>query len=316
MSKYNHDTTGLEIVNDFQKEVEGKTILITGTSDKGLGAETAISLAHANPAHLILLARSANKVSPVQDKIKSVNPDVKTTFVPIELDDFESVRKAAAKVNDIVDKIDIVINNAGIMAVAKYTTNKSGIESQFATNHLGHFLLTALIFQKVKAAGPSARIVNLTSNGHQLCPFRPEDYNFRDGNEYDPWSGYGASKTANILFTLELAEKGITSLAVHPGLIMDTSLGSHLDMSTFEQDLEVGLKNTGRKFVLDAVPKTAQQGVSSTLRAALDPGLVSSSGSYIANCQPEAPYEYATSTETAEKLWHLSEKLVEQKFDI
>lgn len=175
MSQFNRETTGQEVVHEFKDAVHGKTILITGASAKGLGAETALSLARAQPAQLLLLARSETKVNPVIKEIGEISPSTNAIFIPIELDDFDSVRKAAAVVNKSVDKLDILINNAGIMAVVEYQTNKEGIESQFATNHLGHFLLTSLIFDKIRAAGPKARIVNVTSDGYMISPWR-EDY--------------------------------------------------------------------------------------------------------------------------------------------
>ena len=197
------------------------SVLITGASNGGLGSEAALSLAHANPAHLLLTARSENKVTPIIQKIQQINPSIRATFVQVELDDFDSVRRAAGHVNSQITVLDILINNAGIMAVQKFTKNKNGIESQFATNHLGHFLLTALLFPTILAAGRGARIINLTSDGFQIEKFRPDDYNFQDGEAYDPWSAYGQSKTANILFTrylgAKLTDRGIASFAVHPG---------------------------------------------------------------------------------------------------
>lgn len=215
MSQFTRSTIGAEVVKEYGHRVKGKTIAITGTSNGGLGAETAIALAHAGPAHILLLARSANKVEPVQANIQGINATTKTTFVPIELDDWDSVRKAAANINDKVSQIDLLINNAGIMAVP-YTLNKAGIESHFATNHLGHFLLTALLFDKIAAAGPGARIVNVTSDGYQLGPCRFEDYNFKNGEEYHPWSGYGQSKTANILVSPQLHKLGTLTLHSSP----------------------------------------------------------------------------------------------------
>ena len=111
-------------------------------------------------------------------EIAEINENIKTTFVPIELDNLESVRKAVSVVDAAVEKIDVFINNAGIMAVKDFKTNNAGIESQFATNHVGHFLLTNLLMDKILAAGRGARIVNLTSDGHKISPVRFEDYNF------------------------------------------------------------------------------------------------------------------------------------------
>ena len=209
------------------------------------------------------------------------------------------------------------------MAIKDYTTNKDGIEIQFATNHLGHFLFTKLLFSKILAAGSGSRIVNLTSLGHKIGPVRFDDYNFSNGKEYDEWSGYGQSKTANVLFSLFLATKlrdrGITSYAVHPGNIYETSLGNHIeDVQASLASIDgIAVKNTGRHFPLaDEGMKSLAQGISTTLVAALDPGIEGESGWYMTNCQPQRTYEYAESVEGAEKLWKLSEELVGEKFDI
>lgn len=282
-----------------------------------------MALAHGNPAHLILLARSQSRVESIISAITKINSSIKVDFVPVSLDDLDSVRAAANTINASIEKLDILINNAGIMAVDKYTTNKAGIELQFATNHVGHFLFTKLLFPKILAAGPGARIINLTSLGHKIGPVRFDDYNFSDGKEYDPWSGYGQSKTANILFSLYLANKlrdrGIVSFGVHPGGIFETQLAVHIaDPMKALADIEpIAQKNTGRHFPLDAdKPKSMAQGIATTLVAALDPRIEQQSGMYMMDCQPTRTYEYAESMEGAEKLWKLSEELVGEKFEL
>lgn len=351
MATFTRETTGIEVVNTFNDVAEGRTILITGTSDGGMGAETAFSLAHANPALLLLLARTENKVTPVISKIKALNPSIKVTFVPIELDDFDSVRNAAGIINETITKLDIMINNAGIMAVP-FATNKNNIESQFVTNHLGHFLLTALVHSKIRAAGKNARIVNLTSDGYMIGPCRLDDVNFNDGKDYDRWSGYGQAKTANILFTRQLASKGIVSFAVHPGgeslmlklsdvalfapsarnpespfaylstdspslVIFGTNLSNHLegDGTAFNEIKDIAIRNTGMTFQVGE-PKSIQQGVATTLITALDPRITDRTGSYWADAKEEPLREYASSLENAQRLWTLSEKLVGEKFEL
>ncbi|KIW89224.1 uncharacterized protein Z519_10077 [Cladophialophora bantiana CBS 173.52] len=266
MKDFVRATTGVEVVTELADQVKGKTFVITGGSDKGLGAETAIALAQANPAHLVLTARAQTRVDPVIARIKDLNPSIKATFTPIELDDFDSVRCAADTINNSVDKIDCLINNAGIMAVDEYKTNKTGIELQFATNHLGHFLLTKILMPKILAAGPGARIVNLTSLCYKIGPVCFDNYNFTDGKEYDPWSGYGQAKTSSILFSCALADKlrsrEIQSYAVHPGAILTTNLGRYI--TEVEKSLAsidpIAVKNTGRHFIMaEDVPKPIGQ---------------------------------------------------------
>ena len=154
-------------------------VIITGASKGGIGAATATSLAGGNPGHLILAGRSEAKVLPVIEEIKKVNPEVKSTFVKLDLADQSSTRSAAKEINSIVDKIDILINNAGVMAVDEFKTTTEGIELQFGSNHIGPFLLTNLLLEKVVKAGKDARIVNVTSTGYELCGVSYDDWNFK-----------------------------------------------------------------------------------------------------------------------------------------
>jgi NAD(P)-dependent dehydrogenase (short-subunit alcohol dehydrogenase family) len=290
--------------------------VITGASANGLGAQTALDLARAKPANLILLARDASKVQPVLDQIGAISPSTKASFVPIHLDDLDSVRAAAARVSEQLPtggKIDVLINNAGIMAVP-YATTKLGVESQLATNHLGHFVLTQKLISLIKATGPGARVVNLSSSGYRISPFRPDDINFDDGKAYHPLSGYGQSKTANILFTKGLAKRGILSFAVHPGLIISTHLADGLDLSIFGSIDEVTKKNTGRAFGSMDQPKTIEQGDATTLVAAFDPSIADASGGYLADLQLSDVLEHAKDETAIDKLWEVSENLVGEEF--
>jgi NAD(P)-dependent dehydrogenase (short-subunit alcohol dehydrogenase family) len=138
------------------------SVLITGPSQGGIGAETVLSLAHGNPRHLILVGRSQARAVPVIDSALQSNPEIKIDFIHVDIASQTSVRQAAAEINRIAEKIDILINNAAIMA-CPYSKTEDGIESQFATNYLGHFLLTNLLMDKILLAGERARIVNVTS---------------------------------------------------------------------------------------------------------------------------------------------------------
>ena len=153
------------------------SVLITGPSDGGIGAETAVTIAAGSPSQIILAGRSLTKIQPVIERINTANPDVKTAFVPLDLSSLDSVREAAAKINESVDKLDILINNAGIMA-CPFAKTVDGIESQFGTNYIGHFLLTNLIMPKILAAGPGSRIVNVSSSAHRMSDIRLKDWNF------------------------------------------------------------------------------------------------------------------------------------------
>ncbi|KAI1655349.1 NAD(P)-binding protein [Daldinia decipiens] len=322
MSPFGFSTTSEELVKALADKIKGRTFLITGTTVKGLGAQTAVSLARESPANLILVSRNKAKVDPVLEEIASINPNVKVTFVTCELTDFDSVRAAAEKINNdaSIPKIDVVINNAAVMNVLEYTLDKQGIETTFSADHLGHFLLTNLIMNKIIAAAPGARIVNVTSRGHGISPFRGDDYNFSDGKEYDGWSAYGQAKTANILYSGELsrrlASKGIKSYAPHPGTIFGTNLAAHLTDYDFNKIGEAAKRNNpGGVWGGVGEKKTLSQGAAPLLAAALDPDFDDKPGSYIEDCQIATTYEYTRDPEAARKLWEISEKLVGQKFD-
>ncbi|KAI1761281.1 retinol dehydrogenase 13 [Hypoxylon sp. FL1150] len=321
MSPFGYSTTSEELTAAFADKIKGRTFLVTGTSAGGLGANATIMLARESPAHIILVSRTKVKVDPVLKEIATVNPSVKTTFVTCELSDFDSVRGAAKQINEdpSIPKIDVVINNAGVMALKEYKLDKQGNEMALSSNHLGHFLLTNLIMPKILAAGPGARIVNVTSTGHGLGPFRFDDYNFSGGAKYNGWDAYGQSKSANILFTVELsrrlASRGVKSYAPHPGIIWGTGLGTHLDENDYAKMNDVAIRNTGRGFEMEPT-KTPSQGTAPLLAAALDPNFDDKSGSYVRDCQVIPAREYALDPENARKLWELSESLVGQKFDL
>ena len=139
-------------------------VLITGPSLGGIGAEAALSIADGEPMQLILAGRSEAKIKPVIDQIKAINPKVDVLFVPLDLSDNTSVRRAAEVINNNIEVLDVLINNAGVMAIKDYTKSVDGYEMHFASNHLGHFLLTNLLMSKIVAA--KGIIVNISSTGY------------------------------------------------------------------------------------------------------------------------------------------------------
>lgn len=184
MSSFTSTTTGEDVCETFPSQIRGKTFLVTGTSANGLGAKFTTILAKYSPAQIILVSRSKSKVEPVVDEIRAADSNISAKFVPCDLSDQDSVRSAAETILADADikKIDVVLNNAGVMALP-YQVDKQGNEMQFSANHLGHFLLTNLIMPKILAAGAGARILNLTSLGHRIGPFRFNDPKFSDGKE-------------------------------------------------------------------------------------------------------------------------------------
>jgi len=219
------------------------------------------------------------------------------------------VRKAAAEVEA---ELDIIICNAGVMALPEYTASEDGFELQFASNHLAHFLLVNLLVPKLLPEGSDAsekRIVNVSSSAYSFAGVRFDDVNYGDGKDYEKWAAYGQSKTANMLFTISLAEKlgkrGVKSFSLHPGGI-STGLQQHVPQEELDEKRK---QYTG-------VLKTLQQGCATTLVAAFDPSIDEKNGAFLQDGDLFTPTKsWATDPENARKLWELSEKMVGQKFE-
>ncbi|KAI1012603.1 hypothetical protein LB504_008329 [Fusarium proliferatum] len=327
MSPHSASTTTNDLANEYADVIKGKTILTTGVTLNSLGATFILESASKSPSLLILAGRNASKLQEMSEAITKANPSVKTRSLVVDLGSLASVRKAAEEVNSWSDvpSIDVVVNNAGVMAIP-YTKSVDGYEMQFAICHLGHFLLTNLIMDKILAS-ESPRVVNISSNGHSLGPIRFADPHFSDGELYDQWSAYGQSKTANMLFSVSLAQKlgsrGLQSYSVHPGLILSTGLGTHLDFASMDADLGTFIKShraRGNSEGWTAIPPVpAEVGAATHAFAAFDPNIKASNGAYLLEAKVADPFvdtvkAWARDAVEAEKLWRLSEELVGQKF--
>ncbi|KAF5013098.1 hypothetical protein FDECE_868 [Fusarium decemcellulare] len=327
MAPYTASTPVDELVKDYSEIIKGKTILTTGVTPKSLGATFVEATAAGSPKLLILAGRNASKLEELSQTIASAYPEVKTRKLVVDLSSLDSVRKAAQEVNswEDVSNIDVVVNNAGIMAIP-YSATADGFELQFAAGHIGHFLLTNLIMDKILAS-EAPRVINVSSNGHSLGPVRPYDPHFSKGETYDRWRAYGQVKSANMLFSVSLAQKlatrGLQSFSVHPGLIMTTGLGNHLDFTSMDKDLGDFVQAhrdrghiEGWEF-FKAVP--AEVGAATHAFGAFDPNIKASNGAYLLESRVSDPYtdtvkSWARDPIEADKLWKLSEELVGQKF--
>lgn len=178
MSKYNAQTSIHELVSDYAQIIKGKTILTTGVTPNSLGHIFASAVAAASPALLILAGRNPAKLQHTAAAIAVVHPGAQTRNLIVDLCSLASVRKAAEEVNAWADvpSVDVVVNNAGVMAV-DFALTPDGFETQFAASHIGHFLLTNLIMDKILAS-ESPRVVNVSSDGHRLGPIRWADPHF------------------------------------------------------------------------------------------------------------------------------------------
>ncbi|KAJ3946109.1 uncharacterized protein N0V96_004463 [Colletotrichum fioriniae] len=327
---FNNETKASELVPVYAPHIAGKTILITGVSPGSIGDSFVQQVAVAKPATFILAGRSPSKFQPLVDELAAAHPEINVKPLALDLTSFTNVRKAAETVNSWPDvlHIDLLVNNAGIMASA-YSLTEDGFESQFQTNHLGHFLFTNLIMPKILASPSSPRVVNVSSNAHRLGHVRWTDYNFNEGIHYDKWMAYGQSKTANSLFSIALAERlggpsrGLTAFSLCPGYV-PTNLAAHEahDFPGFLEALRKADVVVGSKYMWgmgDIQPKDMDQGAATHVFAAFDPELKEKNGEFLTDCRVADPwkeevYPWARSKVDAEMLWALSEKLVGQGF--
>jgi NAD(P)-dependent dehydrogenase (short-subunit alcohol dehydrogenase family) len=174
MAKYTKDSTATEVASLLAAHISGKVILVTGASPQGLGATAALAIAPYNPALIILTGRNKSLLEETEKAILVKTPTAKTRLLVFDLASLKSVREAAAEVNNYPEKIDVLINNAGIMA-SPFEKTIDRFESQFGVNHLGHFLFTNLIIGKIPRGG---RILNVSSDGYQMGGVRFDDPNF------------------------------------------------------------------------------------------------------------------------------------------
>ena len=309
-------------------DLTGKTAIVTG-GYAGLGLETTKVLSRAG-ATVIVPARDVEKATKNLIGISGVEVEF------MDLMDAGSIAAFAEKFLASDRSLSILINNAGIMWVPM-TRDSRGYESQLSTNHLGHFQLTARLWPALKKAN-GARVVNLSSWGHHFSPFVFEDPNF-ENRDYETLLGYGQSKTANILFSLELdaraREHGVSAYSVHPGAIVDSELGRHLSK---EELIKLGVYDADGQVIYDASKglKNLGQGASTQVWCATSPMLKDVGGVYCENTDVaeidlgdddphkrmhgvtriEGVMAYALDAESARKLWTLSEQLTGQKFEV
>ncbi len=306
-------TTAEEVLKDA--DLTGKVVVVTGASG-GIGRETARVLAK-HGAVVVLAARDVEKTARAAAEIAAATGNGCVETLVLDLASQASVRRAAAEFLDRHESLNILINNAGVMA-APHLRTEEGIELQFGVCHAGHFLFTCLLAPALIKGAPS-RVINYTSGGHGFSPVHLDDVNF-DHRPYDKWLAYGQAKTAAALFSVELdrrlSRQGVRSFSVHPGMVYGTDLARHLtrdDLKALAGTLPKAIK-----------PKTVEQGAATGVWAAVSSQLDGKGGLYLEDCgiaelndvpQAESGYRaWAVDPMAAAGLWEKSEELVGQRF--
>jgi len=302
--------------------LSGKRVLVTGVS-AGLGVETARVLA-AHGAQVVGAARDLKKAEAATAEVRAgAKNGGSLELVELDLASLASVRACADRLNADGRPFDVVICNAGVMACPKGTT-ADGFETQFGTNHLGHFVLVNRIAGLIKDGG---RLVNLASSGHRFSDVNLEDPNF-ETTEYTEFGAYGRSKTANILFAVEFDRRhkarGVRAVAVHPGGIQ-TELGRHLTPEAIQQLIDqIAAQAAARGETASFEWKTIPQGAATTCWAGFVAPADAVGGLYCEDChvaEAEDSAElrsgvraYALDGEHAKALWAKSEAMVGETF--
>lgn len=310
MMSFGAQTTTDEVLEGI--DLTGQRFLVTGAS-AGLGVETTRALA-SHGAEVTMAVRNLDKGAAAMDEVRTTVPDAQLDLRELDLASLASIRTFASGFLEDHPTLDVLIGNAGVMACPQGTT-VDGFETQFGTNHLGHFLLVQLLTPALTAAG-HARVVLLTSAAHRMSDVDLDDPGW-ETKPYDAWEAYGRSKTANALCAVgldhRLADHGVRGFAVHPGVIQ-TELTRHLNRETVTSFLK------RQKPGDETVAKTIPQGAATTIYAAVSPDLDGQGALYLEDCGvaelTDDPLSrtgvraYALDPDRADALWALSEQMV------
>ena len=274
----------------------GKVCLVTG-ANSGIGKVTALELARMG-ATVVMICRSQQKGEAAQAEIREATGNPNVDLLLADLSSQQSIREVAAAFKSRYDRLHLLVNNAGAMSMQR-TVTVDGLETTFAVNHLGYFLLTNLLLDLIKASAP-ARIVNVSSDAHKIGPMPFDD--LQGEKKYHGFRAYGYSKLANILFTVELARQlegtGVTVNCLHPGMV-DTNFG----------------KGNGLKlpwpfgWIMRKLTISPEKGAETSLYLATSPAVEGVTGKYFAKKRLAKPSRAAQDSEAARRLWQVSLEL-------
>jgi NAD(P)-dependent dehydrogenase (short-subunit alcohol dehydrogenase family) len=282
--------------------MDGRTVVITG-GNSGVGMAAAVALAAAG-AHTVIAARSESRGRQSVSDIRGASGSDLVDLVVFDLADLASVRAGASELLDRYEHIHVLVNNAGLVLSDRHET-ADGYEATFGTNHLGPFLLTRLLTDRLIASAP-ARVVNVASTAHRSARKGLDFDDLQSTGHYRGMEAYSRSKLANILFTTELARRlsgtGVTANALHPGTVA----------SGFARDGDAsGVLAFGVKLIKPFI-LTPEKGARTTVYLASSPEVADTTGKYFVKCRVENPSPAAQDEAAAARLWTSSEELVEQ----
>ncbi len=281
--------------------MQGKTVLITG-ANSGIGKETAVTLARAG-ATVVFTSRDPKKGEQAAADIRE-RSGADVALMPLDLASFPSIRALADGFLQRYDELHVLINNAGLILTERAETEQ-GFESTFGVSHLGHFLLTQLLLDRVKASAP-ARIINVASRAHRFARGGLDFDDLQLTKSYGGMQAYGRSKLANIYFTHELARRlegsGVTVNAVHPGGVA----------TGFARDGDVRAPFSWLFTLAKPFLRSPEKGAQTSIFLASSPELDGVTGKYFADSKEEQPTSVAQDDEAARRLWAASEQLIAQ----
>ena len=282
--------------------MHGRTVVITG-ANSGVGKATAVALARAG-ADTVITARHEGRGRQAVADIREASGSDQVDLVVFDLADLASVRRGAEQILDRCGRIDVLVNNAGLV-LSERTETVDGLEATFATNHLGPFLLTRLLTDRLVASAP-ARVVDVASTAHQGARRGLDFDDLQSTRHYRGMQAYSRSKLANILFTNELARRlagsGVTANSLHPGTVA-SGFARDDDAKGF---LAFGVKLI-KPFIL-----TPEKGARTSVYLASSPEVADVTGQYFVKCRARTPSPAARDEAAAALLWSVSEELVER----
>jgi NAD(P)-dependent dehydrogenase (short-subunit alcohol dehydrogenase family) len=281
--------------------MQGKTVLITG-ANSGIGKETAVALARAG-ATVVFTSRDPQKGEQAAADIRQ-RSGADVALMPLDLASFPSIRALAEGFLQRYDQLHALINNAGLILTER-TETEQGFETTFGVNHLGHFLLTQLLLDRIKASAP-ARIINVASRAHRFARSGLDFDDLQLTKSYGGMQAYGRSKLANIYFTRELARRlegsGVTVNALHPGAVA----------TGFARDGDVGPPFSWLIVLAKPFLRSPAKGAETSIHLASAPELDGVTGKYFADSKETQPTSVAQDDEAASRLWAASEELIAQ----